>query len=666
MHTYSIRVAAVFLGLILLASARAENGSQVVYQEPLEQVRMAYTTPSGLQKPGAAQVRSLRFDAFGKRFDIDLEPNHSLLNAAQRVALDNRIGIYRGEIAGMPNSWARLVIENDMPRGMLWDGEEMWAVEVVANEATGAEEPIIYRLQDLQITPGALTCSHVRSAKNAAEFAKAMLAEGSGTTARALGAASQLDMAVIGDFEFTTAKGASVDTALIARMNNVDGIFSEQLGVQLNVNRIDTYTANNDPFTGESESGALLDELTAYRLGTPAQYANGLTHLFTGRDLDTSTVGIAYTGALCSRGFGAGLTQGTHSETMDSLIAAHEIGHNFGAPHDGTSGACESETGEFLMAPRLNGIDQFSSCSITEILDDISRARCISALPGTDVAVIAGGQPAAVLLGNSETFTFEVNSVGTDSASGVNVELTIPSGVALNSASWNSGTCTSGAGVASCAIGAIAAGSGVTVTVAVATLAVGDADFVASITADTDANGNNNQATVRLTVDPAVDLVSTAATAAQLSLNASTTIRPNIENRSSISATSITVTVTPNAGIRIDSASWSPGSCNIASNVLTCQAASLAAQSSDALQIAVTGISEGNQSYAMTVSATETDRNSANNNASGQVNVGPVGGGGADGSGGGSLGWLTLLLLILVRLLPLRFDRSLYSWPRAY
>ena len=666
MHTYSIRVAAVFLGLILLASARAENGSQVAYQEPLEQVRMTYTTPSGVQKPGAAQVRSLRFDAFGKRFDINLEPNHSLLNAAQRVALDNRIGIYRGEIAGMPNSWARLVIENDMPRGMLWDGEEMWAVEVVANEAAGAEEPVIYRLQDLQITPGALTCSHVRSAKNAAEFAKAMLTEGSGTTAQALGAASQMDMAVIGDFEFTTAKGANVDTALIARMNNVDGIFSEQLGVQLNVNRIDTYTSNNDPFTGESESGALLDELTAYRLATQAQYANGLTHLFTGRTLDGSTVGIAYSGALCRREFGAGLTQGTHSETMDSLIAAHEIGHNFGAPHDGTSGACESETGDFLMAPRLNGNDQFSSCSITEMLDDISRASCISALPGTDVAVIAGGQPAVVLLGNPETFTFEVNSVGTDSASGVNVELTIPSGVALNSASWNSGICTSGAGVASCAIGAIAAGSGVTVTVAVATLAIGNADFVASITADTDANGNNNQATVRLTVDPAVDLVSTAATLAQLTLNASTTIRPNIENRSSISATGITVTVTPDAGIRIDSASWSPGSCSIASNVLTCQAASLAAQSSDALQIAVTGISEGNQSYAMTVSATETDRNSANNNASGQVNVGPVGGGGADGSGGGSFGWLTLLLLILVRLLPLRPDRSLYSCPRAY
>ncbi|MCP4301034.1 MAG: hypothetical protein GY783_10650, partial [Gammaproteobacteria bacterium] len=574
-----LSIAAVFFGLLLLAVTRAEDGIQIVYQEPLEQVWMTHSTSSGDQKPDISTVRSLGFDAFGKRFDINLEVNRTLIDAMQRERLDARYEIYRGDIAGMPNSWARLVIADGVPRGMLWDGGEMWAIDVAKDNATGLEEAFIYRLSDLQIPPGALACSEISTAKNAGELAKAVISEVTANAAQGPGATSQIDFAVIADFEFTSDNGAATNTALITRMNNVDGIFSMQLGVQLNVNRIDTFPANNDPFSDELDASALLDELTDYRFATPAQHANGLTHLFTGRNLDTTTVGIAYTGALCSRGFGAGLTQGSTDVMLDTLIAAHEIGHNFGAPHDGTEDSpCESETGDFLMAPRLNGESDFSACSIVEMQDDINRASCITPLPSTDVALVAGGQPAAILLGNAAALTFDVNSVGTNTASGVNVAVAIPAGVALDSVTATAGGCTSGAGTASCAIGSIAAGSGVTVTIQATGAAVGSADFVASVSADTDANGDNNQATLQLTVDPAVDLVSTAATTVQVALNASTTIRPNIENRSSIVATNVTLTVTPDSGISIDSASWSPGSCSITDSVVTCQAASLGPQ----------------------------------------------------------------------------------------
>ena len=644
MRNQSAKVIAVLFSLILLVSARAENSSNVVYQEPLNQLQMVHAPSSGQQKPGVATLRKLTFEAHGKHFDINLEVNHTLLDAAQRGSLGSGVEVYRGDITGMPNSWVRLVVADDAPRGVLWDGNELWAIEVGANETTGKEQPFIFRLDDLQITPGALTCSHVSTASSAGEFATALLTEGSAVIEQGLEASSRIDLAVIADFEFTRDKGANVDTALISRMNIIDGIFSAQLGVQLNVNRIDTYTTNNDPFSNQTESGALLDELTDFRFATPTQNTNGLSHLFTGRDLDTTTVGIAYTGALCSRRYGAGLTQGTHSEVMDSLIAAHEIGHNFGAPHDGTStSVCESEPLDFLMAPLLNGSDTFSACSITQMQDDVNRASCISAMPGTDVAIVAGSQPAAVLLGNTTTVTFEANNVGTEIINNANVDVTIPSGVTVSSVSATMDSCTSGAGTVSCAVGSIAAGSGATVTLTVIASAIGSADFGASVTADVDDNSNNNQATVRLTVDPAVDLVSTAAALTQVSLNASTTIRPSIENRASISATGVTVTVTPSAGISLDSASWSAGSCSIAANIVTCQASSLAAQSSGSLQIALTAISEGSQSYTVTVDATESDRDTANNNASGMVNVDAVAS--EEEAGAGSLGWLSVLLL---------------------
>lgn len=655
MRSLFVSVAAVSLGLMPVTSARAEGGVDITYQERLEHVWLAYTTPNEQQKIAAQTPHALHFDAFGKRFDVNLEVNHSLLTAMQRELVDSHFEIYRGDIAGLPNSWVRLVIADELPRGMLWDGNELMAIEVAANAKTGVAEAFIYRLSDLQIAPGVLACSEIGVAKNAGELAKAVLSEVVDNVAQGPGATSQIDLAVIGDYEFTTDKGADASLELTTRINNVDGIFSAQLGVQINVNRVDTFAANDDPFSDETESGALLDELTDYRFATTAQHANGLTHLFTGRTLDGSTVGVAYSEALCSRRYGAGLTQGTHSVTMDSLIAAHEMGHNFGAPHDGTSGSvCESEPQDFLMAPRLNGSDQFSACSITQMQDDISGAPCISAMPSTDVAMVAGSQSPTALLGDAAMITFEANSVGTENASGVAVDVTIPAGVSLNTVSVSTGSCTRGAGTASCTIGPVSAGSGATITLNATTEAVGNADFVASVTADTDADGGNNEATIRLVVDPAVDLVTTAATAAQVVIDRSTTIRPTIENRSAIAASNVTVSVAMDAGIRVDSASWTPGSCSIANNLVTCDADSLASQESATLQLGITGASEGSQSYTMSATAAETDRNASNNEANGQVTVNPQATApppdSSSGGGGGSIGWLSLLFLMLTRL----------------
>src|SRR5690606_40314985 len=118
--------------------------------------------------------------------------------------------------------------------------------------------------------------------------------------------------------------------------------------------------------------------------------AYGLTHLFTGRDLDGTTVGIAYMDALCDARYGAGLTEVTTRGTWyESLIAAHEIGHNFGAVHDGEPGkACASTpSGQFLKSANVNGIDTFSECSLSSMQPAIARASCIRPLPPADVAL---------------------------------------------------------------------------------------------------------------------------------------------------------------------------------------------------------------------------------------------------------------------------------------
>ena len=639
------KLAAVFLLLPSVALCEVS----ILYSETPQNVEFVGPAVSaaaiGLQKPALDKNTSLRFTAFSQQFDIALTDNSTLLSPEQRERMPLDLNIYRGSINGVEGSWTRLVVSGDEIRGLLFDGREMYAVEVDA-----MQQPVIFRLNDLLIESGTLSCSNAANIKTGSGLLNAVSKELATSVANGPGATEQIDLAVVGDFEFSSDKGASAEADMVARINNVDGIFSAQLGVQLNINQIDVFTDSNDPFTDELNASNLIDELSDFRNARANQFANGLTHLFTGRNLEGSTVGIAYTGALCSRRFGAGLTQGTHSLTVDSLIAAHELGHNFGAPHDGTSGsACEAEAQTFLMAPSVNGSDEFSACSISQMQQEVAGSSCVTALPSTDVAVVAGSAP-ATLLGDPTTVTFNVDSIGTDNASNVEVNLSIPANVTLNSVTPTAGSCSTGAGSASCSLGSIAAGASESISITVEASDVGSVSIDATVTAGSDSNNNNNQSTAQFNVDPAVDLVATAV-AVQATLNQSTTVRPSVENRSSIAATNVSVVITPDANIDLTAASWALGSCTIDSGVATCVAASVGAGATSTLDVSITGTAEGSISYSVSVAADETDRDTANNDSSANVTVGPVVTAppppptSNDDSGGGAVNvWLILAL----------------------
>lgn len=646
MRTLRFGLAAGIGLLTAVPVGAAESGTSVSYRESLEALSISTVAPALAANGPEA---TMRFQAMGREFDFRLQPNRALL-AAVGQRIDTRdIAVYRGRIAGVAGSWARFVVTDGAPRGMFFDGTTVYAVEAGV-DAAGQRQPTIFRLEDLAIEPGALACDHVAHAKDADQLLAAVKGETGPTIASAPGATSNMDVGLVADFEFTNSMGSATDAELLARMNVVDGIFSSQLGVQLTVTHIDSFASASDPFSDSSDSNVLLDELDDFRFQSLEQRSTGLTHMFTGRDLDGSNVGIAYSGSLCSSRFGAGLTQGTHGSTIDALIAAHEIGHNFGAPHDSTSGSpCESEPAIYLMAPSVNGSDQFSSCSITEMQDDIAAASCIGPMPSTDIAVVAGSVPATVYTDDAVSVTFDVDSVGTEDAADVTLDVTIPATVTVNGVSATSGSCSTGAGTASCTLGTIAGGSGVTVTLDTTAASAGNATFTAVGDATSDENANNNDATAAYTITSAVDLAVLPAASAQVALNAAVTIRPVLENRSSLAATNVTLTITPDAGLRIESVSAAGANCGIdAGGVASCQLATLPAQDSESVDVQVTGIAEGPRSYTITAASDEADRDMTNNNRAGQVTVGdpPAA---PEESGGGSFGLVGLLVLIFAR-----------------
>src|SRR6185436_2830042 len=94
---------------------------------------------------------------------------------------------------------------------------------------------------------------------------------------------------------------------------------------------------------------------------------------------------------LCETHDGVSLSDSLDGEFFGVLVMAHELGHNFGARHDGAAGSqCESTPSYYLMWPSINGSSQFSQCSLDAMAPVISRARassCIKPATYADLSV---------------------------------------------------------------------------------------------------------------------------------------------------------------------------------------------------------------------------------------------------------------------------------------
>jgi hypothetical protein len=239
-------------------------------------------------------------------------------------------------------------------------------------------------------------------------------------------------------------------------------------------------------------------------------------------------------------------------------------------------------------------------------------------------------------------------------AQNVVVDITLPSNVSFVDASGETAACDSGVGTVSCQLGDVAGGGATSIALTTDAVAVGAGIFEATVSASADDQPDNNQDTFQLTVDPAADpavsLVVNAPAAAQVMLNGSATVSTTLENRSSLGATGVTLSVSLGAGLRADSATWSIGACSVAAQQIDCQAGNFDAQSDSTLNIGVTGLTAGTWTYTVALASAEADLDPADNSIQGSVTVeSPSGGGGDSGgkqdSGGGGFSWLFLLLL---------------------
>jgi len=678
--------AAAWGTLLALATAAPWAGprmpARIVYLEPVRALQAKHTA-------GTEQMQ-LSFEAFGKRFDLQLEPNAQLA-AATPVERPDLIA-YEGRIAGLPGSWARLTRTREGLSGLIADGREIYAVEPareVAPIADAALTPpatgtVVYRLADALIDPQAASCGVAGNGQPTSALALYKSLASELAPLGALAVDTQLDVAAVADYALFRDYGAATIDFLLARLNVVDGIYAAQVGIRIHVGSTFVYETQ-DPFTATAAPD-LLQQLANYRRTTIASRRLGLTHLMTGRELDDTTVGIAYLDTVCSLQ-SASLTEarsGKLSAALISLVAAHEIGHNFGAPHDGEAGkACAATNpNAYLMAPTLSTANsQFSPCSLDVIAQRVAAAQCLTAVDQVDVEIVAPVASARHGIGVNYSLTFNVRSIGTRDALATSAGFVIPAGSALEAVNAAGGTCTVIDRQASCSLGTLPSGASRTITLSITGQVIGTETLLADVTAMNDGSSANNSASVELVTAPLADLATTvSATPSSLAVGADARFSVTMTNLGPSVTSDARLSIDVPTGLAVNSIDAGGLACAASANSISCDPLLLA--TNDARTVVFTARAGTAGSFTVTAVAltAAVDPVSANNAASATVTVtaGSGGGGGpgtppspptsgatSGGGGGGSFSWLLLAALALaLAVQAMTTSRSLASTAR--
>ncbi|HEX9766951.1 MAG TPA: M12 family metallo-peptidase, partial [Nitriliruptorales bacterium] len=224
------------------------------------------------------------------------------------------------------------------------------------------------------------------------------------------------EIACDADFEFYQSKGSSVANVqadIENILNGVENIYSSDVEVLYQITTIVVRTNSSDPYTTASPGG-LLDEFQIEWNQNQNGVQRDVAHLFTGRNLSGSTIGIASLGVICTINNAYGLSQSNFSGSFTFRVGltAHELGHNWSAFHCDGQGDCK------IMCSGIGGcgpVTSFGSSAISSILGKKASVNCLSLPPPSVTPTLLSVNPASVQALGGGTITLNGDDFNTAS-----------------------------------------------------------------------------------------------------------------------------------------------------------------------------------------------------------------------------------------------------------
>ena len=132
-------------------------------------------------------------------------------------------------------------------------------------------------------------------------------------------------------------------------VNAMDVIYRTDVQIAYVVPTIVVWTTT-DPYTS-TDPATLLGQFQTQWNVNRGSVVRDVAHLFTGRNLAGSTIGVAFLGTVCYTGAAYGLSESLFTANFGSRVGltSHEVGHNWNATH------CDAVTDCRIMCSGLGG-----------------------------------------------------------------------------------------------------------------------------------------------------------------------------------------------------------------------------------------------------------------------------------------------------------------------
>lgn len=292
---------------------------------------------------------------------------------------------FHGHVRGLPNSYATASVVGGKLNAMILLGEvdtELFFIQPRDNGRGYIEYNSLEVIDDGRWTDGHLP--------NPLMSAEEYHDDGPPPLGPPTGDHYLTEVAFDADYEMFQKNGSDLNDTIAdmeSIMNAVTIIYERDCQITWEITHIIVRTAEPDPYSKTNAEGILNQFWTQWK-NNHTNIHRDVAHLFTGKNVDGSTIGLAWVKVICanlSYGFGYAMVESRFSTNYKQRVAlsAHEIGHNYGC-----NGHCDGDGDCHIMCSAVNscngiGMPHFGPWAQGKIVSYADTRACLDIVDAT-------------------------------------------------------------------------------------------------------------------------------------------------------------------------------------------------------------------------------------------------------------------------------------------